>query len=182
MFQQILNTTRPTAALKRTLWDDVKKVARSSNEISRVVHTNSHRHWSDSEDLALATRFNVVVLEKAGQGRTYKQASKAQRKLIIETLSLEFHRSPIAIIIRAKGLNLIAASGPIPVVPTAGDTAMVAPAPQVDETTAAILAIIAAQNVAATVQPPQAEATVAPSVAVTSHAFGNTKLRSMYSA
>ena len=199
MFQQILETNRPTAALKRTLWDDVKKVAWSSNEVSRVVHTNSNRHWSDSEDLALVTRFNALVLEKAGQGRTYKQASKVQRKSVIQALSLEFHRSPMAIIIRAKGLKLIVALSPTPVTPVVPSVnvseSVVTPSPTVDATTAAILAIMA-QNAKAVSQPQEA-ASVAVSVAVppvpaqeayvapeapSPHMFGNSKLRSMYSA
>lgn len=196
MFQQILDTTRPSAVQKRTLWNDVKKASWSSHAISRTVHSNSNRHWSDSEDLALCTRFAAIVTEKAGQGRTYKQASKAQRKSIILALSLEFHRSPMAIIIRAKGLKLIVALSPTPVTPvvptldpSADALATVAP---VDATTAAILAIIA-QNAANAAMPqtvsggqavPPSAQVVAQSTAKTTepHVFGNSQLRSMYQA
>ena len=199
MYQLLTSTARPSAAQKRTLWDDVKKASLSANEISRVVHTNSHRHWSAGEDAQLVTRFTEVVTDIAGRGRTFAQASRAQRKQIIDTLAKEFHRSPMAIIIRAKGLKLIVALSPTPITPVVPSVnvseSVVTPAPTVDATTASILAIIA-QNAKAVSQPQEA-ASVAVSVAVppvpaqeayvapeapSPHMFGNSKLRSMYSA
>lgn len=200
MYQLLTSTTRPSAAQKRTLWDDVKKASLSANEISRVVHTNSHRHWSAGEDAQLVTRFTEVVTDVAGRGRTFAQASRAQRKQIIDTLAKEFHRSPIAVRIRAKAAGLIVSTAPTAVntAPTqtvhvsAGAVSAVA-----DPTLAAIIAGMKANNiqVPAGMEQPQtaidgAESTVAvvqevevaPAPPTPTRQMTNSSLRSVYSA
>lgn len=154
MYQLLTSTARPSAAQKRTLWDDVKKASPSANEISRVVHTNSHRHWSAGEDAQLVTRFTEVVTDIAGRGRTFAQASRAQRKQIIDTLAKEFHRSPIAVRIRAKAAGLIVSTAPTAVNTTPTQTVQVSTGTLVsavsavaDPTLAAIIAGMKANNI-----------------------------------
>ena len=154
MYQLLTSTARPSAAQKRTLWDDVKKASPSANEISRVVHTNSHRHWSVGEDAQLVTRFTEVVTDIAGRGRTFAQASRAQRKQIIDTLAKEFHRSPIAVRIRAKAAGLIVSTAPTAVNTTPTQTVQVSTGTLVsavsavaDPTLAAIIAGMKANNI-----------------------------------
>ena len=154
MYQLLTSTARPSATQKRTLWDDVKKASPSANEISRVVHTNSHRHWSAGEDAQLVTRFTEVVTDIAGRGRTFAQASRAQRKQIIDTLAKEFHRSPIAVRIRAKAAGLIVSTAPTAVNTTPTQTVQVSTGTLVsavsavaDPTLAAIIAGMKANNI-----------------------------------
>ena len=210
MYQLLTSTARPSAAQQRTLWDDVKKASPSANEISRVVHTNSHRHWSAGEDAQLATRFTEVVTDIAGRGRTFAQASRAQRKQIIDTLAKEFHRSPIAVRIRAKAAGLIVSTAPTAVNTTPTTTAHVSAGPIIgtsvnavsavaDPTLAAIIAAMKANNIQVPSEVEQPQATIvaesAPStVAVVQEAevaqapptptrqMTNSSLRSVYSA
>lgn len=206
MYQLLTSTARPSAAQKRTLWDDVKKASLSANEISRVVHTNSHRHWSAGEDAQLVTRFTEVVTDIAGRGRSFAQASRAQRKQIIDTLAKEFHRSPIAVRIRAKAAGLIVSTAPTAVNTTttvhvsAGPiigTSVNAVSAVADPTLAAIIAAMKANNiqVPSGVEQPQStivaestpstvavvqEVEVAP--APPTRQMTNSSLRSVYSA
>ncbi len=210
MYQLLTSTARPSAAQKRTLWDDVKKASLSANEISRVVHTNSHRHWSAGEDAQLVTRFTEVVTDIAGRGRTFAQASRAQRKQIIDTLAKEFHRSPIAVRIRAKAAGLIVSTAPTAVNTTPTTTAHVSAGPIIgtsvnavsavaDPTLAAIIAAMKANNIQVPSEVEQPQSTIvaesAPStVAVVQEAevaqapptptrqMTNSSLRSVYSA
>mgnify|MGYP003511767528 CR=1 FL=1 len=195
MYQLLTSTARPSAAQKRTLWDDVKKASLSANEISRVVHTNSHRHWSAGEDAQLVTRFTEVVTDVAGRGRTFAQASRAQRKQIIDTLAKEFHRSPIAVRIRAKAAGLIVSTAPTAVNTTPTTTVHVSAV--ADPTLAAIIAAMKANNIQVPTGMEQPQATIvaesAPStVAVVQEVevapapptrqMTNSSLRSVYSA
>lgn len=208
MYQLLTSTARPSAAQKRTLWDDVKKASLSANEISRVVHTNSHRHWSAGEDAQLVTRFTEVVTDVAGRGRTFAQASRAQRKQIIDTLAKEFHRSPIAVRIRAKAAGLIVSTAPTAVNTTPTTTVHVSAGPitgtsvgavsaVADPTLAAIIAGMKANNIQVPTGMEQPQATIvaesAPStVAVVQEVevapapptrqMTNSSLRSVYSA
>lgn len=210
MYQLLTSTARPSAAQKRTLWDDVKKASLSANEISRVVHTNSHRHWSAGEDAQLVTRFTEVVTDIAGRGRTFAQASRAQRKQIIDTLAKEFHRSPIAVRIRAKAAGLIVSTAPTAVNTTPTTTVHVSAGPIIgtsvsavsavaDPTLAAIIAAMKANNiqVPSGVEQPQAtivaesapstvavvqEVEVAPAPPTPTRQMTNSSLRSVYSA
>lgn len=202
MYQLLTSTARPSAAQKRTLWDDVKKASPSANEISRVVHTNSHRHWSAGEDAQLTTRFTEVVTDIAGRGRTFAQASRAQRKQIIDTLAKEFHRSPIAVRIRAKAAGLIVSTAPTAVNTTPTTTVHVsagAVSAVADPTLAAIIAAMKANNiqVPSGVEQPQAtivaesapstvavvqEVEVAPAPPTPTRQMTNSSLRSVYSA
>ena len=210
MYQLLTSTARPSAAQKRTLWDDVKKASLSANEISRVVHTNSHRHWSAGEDAQLVTRFTEVVTDIAGRGRTFAQASRAQRKQIIDTLAKEFHRSPIAVRIRAKAAGLIVSTAPTAVNTTPTTTVHVSAGPIIgtsvnavsavaDPTLAAIIAAMKANNIQVPSEVEQPQSTIvaesAPStVAVVQEAevaqapptptrqMTNSSLRSVYSA
>ena len=210
MYQLLTSTARPSAAQKRTLWDDVKKASPSANEISRVVHTNSHRHWSAGEDAQLVTRFTEVVTDIAGRGRTFAQASRAQRKQIIDTLAKEFHRSPIAVRIRAKAAGLIVSTAPTAVNTTPTTTVHVSAGPIIgtsvnavsavaDPTLAAIIAAMKANNIQVPSEVEQPQSTIvaesAPStVAVVQEAevaqapptptrqMTNSSLRSVYSA
>ena len=210
MYQLLTSTARPSAAQKRTLWDDVKKASLSANEISRVVHTNSHRHWSAGEDAQLVTRFTEVVTDIAGRGRTFAQASRAQRKQIIDTLAKEFHRSPIAVRIRAKAAGLIVSTAPTAVNTTPTTTVHVSAGPitgtsvnavsaVADPTLAAIIAAMKANNIQVPSEVEQPQATIvaesAPStVAVVQEVevaqapptptrqMTNSSLRSVYSA
>ena len=209
MYQLLTSTARPSAAQKRTLWDDVKKASLSANEISRVVHTNSHRHWSVGEDSQLVTRFTEVVTDIAGRGRTFAQASRAQRKQIIDTLAKEFHRSPIAVRIRAKAAGLIVSTAPTAVNTTPTTTVHVSAEPNIgtlvtavsavgDPTLAAIIAGMKANNiqvpegmepqativldsVSSTVAVVQ-EVEVAPAPPTPTRQMTNSSLRSVYSA
>lgn len=209
MYQLLTSTARPSAAQKRTLWDDVKKASLSANEISRVVHTNSHRHWSAGEDAQLVTRFTEVVTDIAGRGRTFAQASRAQRKQIIDTLAKEFHRSPIAVRIRAKAAGLIVSTAPTAVNTTPTTTVHVSAEPNIgtlvtavsavgDPTLAAIIAGMKANNiqvpegmepqativldpVSSTVAVVQ-EVEVAPAPPTPTRQMTNSSLRSVYSA
>ena len=209
MYQLLTSTARPSAAQKRTLWDDVKKASPSANEISRVVHTNSHRHWSAGEDSQLVTRFTEVVTDIAGRGRTFAQASRAQRKQIIDTLAKEFHRSPIAVRIRAKAAGLIVSTAPTAVNTTPTTTVHVSAEPNIgtlvtavsavgDPTLAAIIAGMKANNiqvpegmepqativldsVSSTVAVVQ-EVEVAPAPPTPTRQMTNSSLRSVYSA
>ena len=210
MYQLLTSTARPSAAQKRTLWDDVKKASLSANEISRVVHTNSHRHWSVGEDSQLVTRFTEVVTDIAGRGRTFAQASRAQRKQIIDTLAKEFHRSPIAVRIRAKAAGLIVSTAPTAVNTTPTTTVHVSAGPIIgtsvnavsavaDPTLAAIIAAMKANNiqVPSEVEQPQAtivaesapstiavvqEVEVAQAPPTPTRQMTNSSLRSVYSA
>ena len=210
MYQLLTSTARPSAAQKRTLWDDVKKASLSANEISRVVHTNSHRHWSAGEDAQLVTRFTEVVTDIAGRGRTFAQASRAQRKQIIDTLAKEFHRSPIAVRIRAKAAGLIVSTAPTAVNTTPTTTVHVSAGPIIgtsvnavsavaDPTLAAIIAAMKANNIQVPSEVEQPQSTIvaesAPStVAVVQEVevaqapptptrqMTNSSLRSVYSA
>ncbi len=210
MYQLLTSTARPSAAQKRTLWDDVKKASPSANEISRVVHTNSHRHWSVGEDAQLVTRFTEVVTDIAGRGRTFAQASRAQRKQIIDTLAKEFHRSPIAVRIRAKAAGLIVSTAPTAVNTTPTTTVHVSAGPIIgtsvnavsavaDPTLAAIIAAMKANNiqVRSGVEQPQStivaecapstvavvqEVEVAQAPPTPTRQMTNSSLRSVYSA
>lgn len=209
MYQLLTSTARPSAAQKRTLWDDVKKASPSANEISRVVHTNSHRHWSAGEDAQLVTRFTEVVTDIAGRGRTFAQASRAQRKQIIDTLAKEFHRSPIAVRIRAKAAGLIVSTAPTAVNTTPTTTVHVSAGPITgtlvtavsavgDPTLAAIIAGMKANNIQvpegmepqATIVAESAPSTVAvvqevevaPAPPTLTRQMTNSSLRSVYSA
>ena len=210
MYQLLTSTARPSAAQKRTLWDDVKKASLSANEISRVVHTNSHRHWSAGEDAQLVTRFTEVVTDIAGRGRTFAQASRAQRKQIIDTLAKEFHRSPIAVRIRAKAAGLIVSTAPTAVNTTPTTTVHVSAGPIIgtsvnavsavaDPTLAAIIAAMKANNiqVPSGLEQPQStivaesapstvavvqEAEVAQAPPTPTRQMTNSSLRSVYSA
>ena len=207
MYQLLTSTARPSAAQKRTLWDDVKKASLSANEISRVVHTNSHRHWSAGEDAQLVTRFTEVVTDIAGRGRSFAQASRAQRKQIIDTLAKEFHRSPIAVRIRAKAAGLIVSTAPTAVNTTPTTTVHVSAEPNIgtlvtavsavgDPTLAAIIAGMKANNIQvpegmepqATIVAESAPSTVAVvqevevAPAPPTRQMTNSSLRSVYSA
>lgn len=177
MYSILLSTPRPSAAQKRTLWDDVKKTAVSANSISRVVHANSHRHWAPSEDVALVNRFTVIVGEVSGRGRPFDRASRAQRKQIIETLALEFHRSPMAIRIRLRDAGLLASR------PTVASTVSVTTSAPVDPTLAALTAAMNQANANRSEAVATSQVEVAAHVEASApHSFNNSTFRSMYSA
>ncbi|AND75304.1 hypothetical protein FDH01_gp318 [Acinetobacter phage vB_AbaM_ME3] len=103
MYLQILENERPSSAVARQLWTDLRNVSASSNAISRLVHNRSSRRWTAAEDAEVVAAFNAAVaLAPSG---AFNLSTPDERKLIFRNVALKVKRSPRAVEIRLGALG-----------------------------------------------------------------------------